>query len=487
MVIDAVRDAIVVLDARGRIELWNARATQLLGYAGAELLGKPIEMLYPVDDPTAPPLERLFADARDRGCTETVVWQIKKDTTRFLANLVVRAVPPEEGADRRYVLVTRDLTERRRASDERSQEDNKFRVLVENARDYAIFMLDTTGHIASWNEGAQRIKGYSAREIIGQHFSKFYLDEESRTGKCERELETAMREGRFEEEGWRVRKDGTRFWANVMIAPLRDDRGTHLGFSKITHDLTERRAAELDRLSLARAQEALRLRDEFLSIASHELRTPLVALQLQLDSLSIQAATLEPKQRAKVERARRNATRLADLITTLLDVSRIAEGRLTLDLCEVDLGELVHEVVDRLEESASVANNVVAVAGDSDLLGLWDPLRIGQVVSNVLANSFKYAAGTQVEIDLRHDGNDAVLRVEDRGPGIAEHKLDRIFDRFERAASARNYPGMGLGLYVARQIVVAHGGSIRARNGETGGAVVEVRLPLRTPTKDLST
>src|SRR6185312_11981534 len=167
-------------------------------------------------------------------------------------------------------------------------------------------------------------------EIIGQHFSKFYLEEESRTGTWERALEIAMSEGRFEELGWRLRKDGSRFWANVVIAPLRDERGVHIGFSKITRDLTERRTAELDRLNLVRAQEALRLRDEFLSVASHELRTPLVALQLQLESLDIQTSTLDPKLISKISRARRNAMRLADLITTLLDVSRIAEGRLTL-------------------------------------------------------------------------------------------------------------------------------------------------------------
>jgi len=485
--IDAVREAIVVVDASGRIETWNACTEQVYGYAGSELRGKPVQMLYPADDRAVRPIEGLLAEARERDRVETEQWQLKKDGTRFFANLVVRFVPGEEGVEPHYVTVSRDLTERWRASEERYHEDTKFRLLVENARDYAIFMLDPSGHVATWNEGAQRIKGYTAREIIGQHFSKFYLDEESRTGKCERELEIAMREGRFEEEGWRVRKDGTRFWANVVIAPLRDYRGTHIGFSKITRDLTERRAAELDRLSLARTQEALRLRDEFLSVASHELRTPLNALQLQLDSLHNLAAELEPKQLAKIERARRNATRLADLITTLLDVSRIAEGRLTLNLRRVDLGEIVHDAVDRLDESASLAKNAVVTSIGSDLVGMWDPLRIGQVVSNLLANAFKYAAGTQVDVEVKRDGGDAVISVEDHGPGIAAHQLDRIFERFERAASARNYPGMGLGLYVAREIVVAHGGTIRARNREGGGAAIEFRLPLLTTTKGSST
>jgi PAS domain S-box-containing protein len=485
VVIDAVRDAIVMVDATGRIEASNSGAADLYGYGSAELAGKPVQMLYPTNDPATRPIGELLAAASDRGSVQAELWQLKKNGTRFVADVLVRSIAGGESAGPRYVLVTRELAEHRRASDERSQEDLKFRALVENARDYAIFMLDTTGHVASWNEGAQRIKGYTAREIIGKHFSSFYLDEESRTGKCERELETAMIEGRFEEEGWRVRKDGTRFWANVVIAPLRDEHGTHIGFSKITRDLTERRAAELDRLSLVRAQEALRLRDEFLSVASHELRTPLVALQLQLDSLQAQGTNLEAKQLSKIERGRRNATRLADLITTLLDVSRIAEGRLTLNIQTVNLGELVHDVVDRLEESAALAKNLVVTAGGTDLVGRWDPLRIGQVVSNLLSNAFKYAAGTHVDINVRRDGGEAVICVEDRGPGIAEAQLERIFERFERAASVRNYPGLGLGLFVAREIVIAHGGSIHARNREGGGAAVEVRLPLTM--KDLPT
>ncbi|MEP6864296.1 MAG: PAS domain S-box protein [Deltaproteobacteria bacterium] len=484
LVIDAVSDAVVVVDSPGTIEMSNACAARLYGYPDRQLQGKPIRVLFPDDDPAARPIASLLGDARDRGCVETQIWQRRADATRFLTNLVVRSIPEGEGRGARYVLVTRDLTEQRRASDERSQEDTRFRTLVENARDYAIFMLDTTGHVASWNEGAQRIKGYSAREIIGQHFSKFYMVEDSRTGKCERELETAMSEGRFEEEGWRLRKDGTRFWANVVIAPLRDDRGVHIGFSKITRDLTERRAAELDRLSLTRTQEALRLRDEFLSVASHELRTPLVALQLQLESLDMQAATLQPKQASKISRARRNATRLADLITTLLDVSRIAEGRLTLNMREVDLGDLVREVVDRLQESAAAAKNIVVVSGESMLLAVCDPLRIGQVLSNLLANAFKYAAGTPVDVRLGRAGDVAVMTVEDRGPGISEAQLERIFDRFERAASMRNYPGMGLGLYVAREIVVAHGGSTRAHNREGGGTTVEIRLPVVSTLKE---
>jgi len=233
------------------------------------------------------------------------------------------------------------------------QDAHWFRALVETARDYAIFMLDPNGRVATWNEGAQRIKGYRANEIIGHHFSQFYIPEEVQAGKCEQELEVALREGRFEDEGWRLRKDGSRFWANVVIAPLRDQGGAHIGFSKITRDLTEQRAAEYDREQLARTQEALRLRDEFLSIASHELRTPLAALQLQIDSVRLQGASLDARQASRLDRASRNLQRLSDLISTLLDVSRIAQGTLTLALRKVDLAAVVGDTMP----SASVRSS----------------------------------------------------------------------------------------------------------------------------------
>jgi len=179
------------------------------------------------------------------------------------------------------------LNESRPVVPERRRSEDQFRLLVDGVQDYAIFMLDPTGHVATWNAGAARIKGYRADEIIGEHFSRFYPEEE-RAEKAERELEIATREGRFEEEGWRVRKDGSRFWANVILTALRSPSGVLLGYAKVTRDLSDRRRLEEERLGRGKAEEALRLRDEFLSIASHELRTPLTALQLRLTPSSPQ-------------------------------------------------------------------------------------------------------------------------------------------------------------------------------------------------------
>lgn len=378
----------------------------------------------------------------------------------------------------RFTRMTSDALARHHDSPlerERAEDEAWFRAVVDSARDYAILTLDPAGRVKTWNEGAQRIKGYAADEIIGKHFSVFYRPGEA--GQGLELLATALRDGRAEGEGWRVRQDGSQFWADVVVTALFDHDGTHIGFSKITRDLSERRKAEEDRLQLAHAQEALRLRDEFLSIASHELRTPLVALQLQVDSLRAQAGDFPARHVEKLDRAGRNIHRLAALITALLDVSRIATGKLSLRKTHTALGDIVGEAIDRLQDNALAARCEVGANLEPGVIASWDPLRLGQLVSNLLTNAFKYAARSRVDVTLAREGDIAVLRFEDRGPGIPAGAHERIFERFERAAP-EHQGGMGLGLYVAREIAQAHGGTITAGDREGGGAVVEVRLPI---------
>ncbi len=367
------------------------------------------------------------------------------------------------------------------------ESENRFRLLVEAVKDYAIFMLDPSGRVATWNAGAKRIKGYEASEIIGQHFSRFYDEAEVRTGKCEYELEVAAKEGRFEDEGWRIRKDGSKFWANVLITAVRNPVGELVGFTKVTRDLTERRRLEQEQLSLARAQEAIRLRDEFLALASHELKTPLTVLQIQLDSLRDQFAHADQKVATKLQRAARSSDRLARLIESLLDVSRIATGKFALDPKPFDLGESVGRLLDGLRPAAATAGcELTLTTGGGALAGVWDQLRIEQVVTNLVANAIKYAAGTPIEVSLNGDGDQVVLVVRDHGPGIGEAELERIFGRFERAEAIGHHGGLGLGLYLIREIVEGHGGSVTASNADDGGARFEVHLPSHPPDRDVS-
>jgi PAS domain S-box-containing protein len=368
--------------------------------------------------------------------------------------------------------------ERQEAQQRLDESEQRFRLLVESVKEYAIFMLDPEGRVATWNAGAQRINGYLASEIIGQHFSRFYPVEDVRAGKCEMELRGAIQDGRFEDEGWRLRKDGSRFWSNVVITSLWSPDNQLVGFAKVTRDLTERRRAEEERIRLAQAQEAIRLRDEFLSIVSHELKTPLAALQLQLENLRAKTRHLDDSLGPRLDRIMASGDRLSDLIESLLDVSRIATGKLTLNPERFELGAAFRLVIEGLAATAEKAGSSIELHQEQPLEGYWDRVRIEQMLTNLLSNALKYGAGAPVEVWLRREGDQAVLEVRDRGPGIPVGEEERIFGRFERSSSLRHYGGMGVGLYVAREVVVAHGGSIGVSNLPAGGAVFTVRVPL---------
>jgi PAS domain S-box-containing protein len=240
--------ALFLLDASGRVVTWNRGAERIKQYRADEIIGQHFSKFYRPEDLWK--CDRELEVAAQEGKVEDEGWRVRKDGSLFWANVVITALRNSVGNLLGYAKVTRDLTDRRRAEERLRASDERFRLLVEGVKDYAIFMLDPRGCVASWNIGAERIKGYRANEIIGQYFARFYPEEDVRAGKCEMELERASRDGRFEDEGWRVRKDGTRFWANVVITALHSNSGEVLGFAKVTRDLTERRAAELERLQL---------------------------------------------------------------------------------------------------------------------------------------------------------------------------------------------------------------------------------------------
>jgi PAS domain S-box-containing protein len=247
LLVESVRDyAIFMLSPTGVIQTWNLGAERIKGYHAAEIVGRHFSAFYPPE--SAGRCADLLKTATLEGRVEDEGWRVRKDGSRFWAMVVITCVRDSAGAVIGFAKVTRDMTERRRAEESLRQSEERFRVLVESVRDYAIFMLGPTGHVATWNAGAQRIKGYRAEEIIGKHFSQFYPVEDIAAGKCEMELEVAAREGRFEDESWRLRKDGAPFWANVVITALRNEAGELIGFAKVTRDLTERRKAEQERL-----------------------------------------------------------------------------------------------------------------------------------------------------------------------------------------------------------------------------------------------
>jgi PAS domain S-box-containing protein len=518
--------------------------------------------------------------------------------------------------------------------------DALYRELVENIKDYAVFLLDANGCVVTWNPGAQRIKGYTADEIVGKHFSIFYPEEERLRGKPARALKIATERGRWEEDSWRIRKDGTRFWANVVITPLTEPDGTLRGFAKVTRDLSEWKRMEDERVSLAAvteealahlgvddlltalldrisdalavdtvavlllddsekvlvaraakgleeeveqgvripvgrgfagkialdarpvvlndvdhadvlnpilrekrikslmgvplvvegrvigvvhvgslhprefaepdvhflqivadrvalaieharlydearraradantAEAAVRMRDEFLSVAAHELKTPMTSAKMgvQLLKRSLERVELTSAQQRSLDTVDRQITKLGRLVVQLLDTVRLQAGSLTLQLEDVDIAALVREAVE--EARALSARHEIVVEAPESLHATIDPLRIEQVLLNLLDNAVKFMPdGGRIDVKVRKAMTTVVLSVRDRGLGVSAEHRPRLFDRFYQAHPDRS--GMGLGLYIARQIVERHGGTIYAESPPDGGARFVISLPI---------
>ena len=482
----SIGDGVLAADENARITRINPVAERLTGWSEKDAIGRPIDDVFNIINEdtrmkAVNPVRRVLAEGVVVGLANHTAIISREGIERPIADSGA-PIRDAHGATRGAVLVFRDVTEERRAGDALRQSEEKLRLMIASISDYAIFMLDPQGRVASWNPGAEKITGYSEREIIGVNFSHFFTSEDAANGRPAQELATATAHGRFENEGWRTCKDGSRFWAGVVIAPMYDSAGSLVGFVKTTRDLTQPRRMEEERIRLAQAQEAVRLRDEFLSIASHELKTPLTALQLNLQSARDRAAPVDEKLAQTIDRATRIGQRLAQLIEALLDVSRISSGQLKLNREICDLADPVRDIVERLREAASRAGCELSMAVPAAVCGQWDRLRIEQVLMNLISNAIKYASGQPIHVSAVRDAETAVLQVRDNGPGIAQDQLARIFERFERAAPARHYGGMGLGLYVARQIAEAHGGTITVANVPDGGACFTVRLPLAPAT-----
>jgi PAS domain S-box-containing protein len=484
LLVEGVRDyAIFMLDPQGRVLTWNAGAQHLKQYTAEEIVGRSFSIFYPEDARIRGFPERELEVATREGRFEDQGWRLRKDGSRFWANVVITALRDETGGLRGFGKVTRDLTEQRAVEDRLRESEARLRLLVDSVRDYAILMLEPDGKVATWNVGAEKIKGWTASEIIGRHFSVFYPPEDVASGKCEGELRAAAAFGRFEDEGWRVRKDGSRFWANVVIAAIRD-AGVLLGFAKVTRDLTDRIKAEEERLRLGKAEEAVRMRDEFLSIASHELRTPLTSLQLQSSALNRTLAKGMPDEPALaklVGRGRsieRQIDRMTKLVEDLLDVSRAAFRRLRFELEPVDLSEIVRRVVTRLTDDLASAGCALKLEIEDGLVGNWDASRLDQVVTNLLSNAIKYGHGKPIDVRAWREDRHARLEVRDYGIGIALEDQPRIFERFARAAPSSNYGGLGLGLWIVHLILEGLHGSITVESRPSHGATFRVTLPL---------
>jgi PAS domain S-box-containing protein len=361
-----------------------------------------------------------------------------------------------------------------------------YRVLVDAVRDYAIFVLDPAGHVLTWNAGAARIKGYAAQEIIGRHFSTFYPEADLEEGKPARALEIARATGRYEEEGWRLRKDGSRFWANVLITALRDDQENLIGFAKVTRDLTERRKAEQraieDARLVAEMETANRTKAEFLAMMSHELRTPLNAIAGYVDLLSLGVrGPVSDQQMEDLERIRRSQQHLLAIINDVLNFSRVEAGRVSYQIEPVAVGPIVEAVIAMLHPQANAKGLVVsssACASMGDVLA--DAAKLQQILLNLLSNAVKFTStGGTVKVTCTRDHQRVHIVVSDTGPGIPSSAHEAVFEPFVQLGRSlsSSHEGAGLGLAISRDLARAMGGDLTVESDEGMGATFTVSLP----------
>jgi PAS domain S-box-containing protein len=482
LLVETIQDyAIFILDLDGRVSTWNTGAERIKGYSAQEIIGKHFSVFYPPEIDAKAVCKFELEVATREGSFEDEGWRMRRDGSRFWANVVITALRNPGGGLMGFAKVTRDLTERRDAE----EEARRFRLLVDSVKDYAIFILDPSGHVSTWNVGAQRIKGYEGAEIIGKHFSVFYPPEIDAKAVCAHELAVATREGRFEDEGWRVRRDGSRFWANVIITALRNPEQSLVGFAKVTRDLTERRAGEEQMQALAAQNAALeeksriqQFQERFLGVLGHDLRNPLAAIDMAagiLRQLSRDSASARV-----LDRIDSSSRRMSRMIQQILDLtrSRLAGG-IVVNPEPMDLCAALTSTVDELRTAYPAA---LIDLECPQLLGMWDADRLAQVFSNLIGNAIAHGgSAVAVRVVARSEGDAVWVTVHNEGPPIPDHIRGSLFDPFrrgERESRSAKTAGLGLGLYISRELVVAHGGSIEFESSPDCGTTFRVTLPM---------
>ena len=472
----------------GRLIRVNRALATLMGRPAADLVGVSYEQLTDAAEGVVP---AALAEVSTRP-VDVVQFEHGFDGEPGDRRVRATLAPVRDSNGRALYLFlqVQDVTSQRAAAEELRRSEERFKMLVEAVEDYAIFMLDPDGTVASWNSGAQRSKGYTADEIIGQHFRTFYPEDVQAQKHPEHELEVAMRVGHYEEEGWRVRKDGSRFWASVLITAVFNDEGEHVGFAKVTRDSTERRRLEQEReralkaLAGANAEleslnEQLRQSAEdqaqFLAVTAHELRTPIAVLGGSADTLTRHMDELTAEERAELGETMVNSTgRLRRLLADLLTASRLEASSLEMRKDIVPVGDVLDQavaIVRRAQAEAEIVAQVppgLAVVADQD--------RLAQALENLLANAVRHGA-TPVHVAAKAAEDGVVeIRVRDSGAGVAAAVRPRLFSRFATGAATG---GTGLGLFIVRELARAQGGDATYEPGppESPAGEFVLRIP----------
>lgn len=481
--------AIFLLEPTGRVATWNPGAARMKGYAADEIIGQHFSRFYTAEAKAAGMPERALRTARETGRFEHEGWRVRKDGTQFWASVVIDAIRDDSGRLIAFAKITRDITERLIAQEALRQSEERFRILIQGVTDYAIYMLDPQGHITNWNVGGERIKGYSEKEIIGQHFSRFYTEEDKAAGLPARALRTAAEAGRFEHEGWRVRKDGTRFWASVVIDPIRDKSGKLVGFAKVTRDMTEKKrtdeALEATRVALAQSQK-MEAVGQLTGGVAHDFNNLLTAITNGLDLLARPLRDEVQKQRI-IDGAMRAAERGAKLTQQLLAFARRQPLRpQTHDLNRLIIG---FEPVFRRACSESVSVEMALAPGQLPVM--VDAAQFETALLNLVVNSRDAMphggrlsiATERVAIDRARaaqlgeisSGDYVLVTVRDTGTGMSRQVLDRAFEPFFTTKQVGK--GSGLGLSQVYGFIAQSGGHAAIESQRGKGTAVCLYFP----------
>ncbi len=508
LLVDSVLDyAIYAIDIAGQVMTWNSGARRLKGYEASEIIGKHFSVFYPPENIESHHPDHELRIATEAGRYEEEGWRVRKDGSRFWASVAVTKLSDRSGIHLGFTMVIRDLTERRIADESLRSSEERQRLMIQSVKDYAIFMLNPDGYISTWSEGARKTKLYKAEEIIGQHFRIFYPAVDRINKKPERELEIAASEGRLEDTGWRVKKDGTFFWANVIISAIRDSKGQLVGFTKVTKDLTPQREAEenlkssyasLEKTVQERTKELLEAKQAaenasitkstFLANMSHEIRSPLGAIIGFADLIAKKDSPREEIDRY-LDIIQRNSSQLLRIIDDILDLSKVEAGRLDIEHISFSLPELLSDMGSLLGLKArenSIRFELRAKTPIPETV-ISDPTRLRQILFNVVGNAIKFTEKGEVKASVSFIDKQLIFDVQDTGRGISPEQAAKLFQPFTQADAATNrkFGGTGLGLVLTRNLCQSMGGdcileSSAPGQGSTFVASVSVDIPSAT-------
>jgi PAS domain S-box-containing protein len=497
----------IATDAQGVIQIFNVGAERMLGYTAAEVVDKitpaaisdPQEVIaraealsLELDTTITPGFEALVFKA-SRGIEDIYeLTYIRQDGSRFPAIVSVTALRDAQDAIIGYLLIGTDNTARKHVEEKLRWTEESFRLMVESVTDYAIVMLDPEGRVVSWNTGAERIKGYSAEEIVGQHFSRFYPQEDIQSGKPQRDLDVVAAKGQFEDEGWRVRQDGSTFWANVVFTAIRDQGGNLRGFAMLTRDLTEPMKIEA---ALTQAKDAAdaanQAKSAFLATMSHELRTPMNAI-LGYSEILMEDAKEKGQEDfiPDLEKIHASGNHLLNLINNILDLSKIEAGKMDLFIETFGISRVIEDVVNTIKPLVEKNANTLQVHCAPDLGAMHaDLTKVRQSLFNLLSNACKFTEHGTITLEASREliGGAGWIKfsVSDTGIGMAPDQMEKLFQPFVQgdASTSRKFGGTGLGMTITHRFCQMMGGEISAVSEPGRGTTFTIRLPARVQTQ----